>query len=171
MNTGTNNEDNGAAGADPSGRPEMAAPHTEGDNTDGTTEPVEDEEETTEHSAGFGAAPPAGGILSAESFSVAALLATGAGLVGTRLAEMLASVTAQSQSSVVSSVILGDGVTVVLGVLLGAVSLGMNGPASRPWAQWVAAACVLVGVLFLIGSAAAYVSVPPPAPFGPGTGN
>lgn len=170
MDTGRNNEDSGAAGVEPSGRPDMAAPHTEEDEAAGTTEPGE-EEGTTEHSSSFGETLPAGGILSAESFSVAALLATVAGMVGTRLAEMLASVTAQSQTSVVSSVILGDGVTVLLGVVLGAVSLTMNGPSSRPWAQWVAAACVLIGVLFLIGSAAAYISVPPPAPFGPGAGN
>ncbi|NYE46239.1 hypothetical protein HDA32_001359 [Spinactinospora alkalitolerans] len=110
---------------------------------------------------------PRPGVLAAETFGIAAIVMSGAALIGTRLVEMLASVTAADQSAAVSGVILGDGITALCGVLLGIVGLARTDAASRPWARWLAGAAIVTGALALITAGAAYMLVPPPAPMPP----
>ncbi|GAB3454680.1 hypothetical protein GCM10027570_35150 [Streptomonospora sediminis] len=127
----------------------------------------EDEEPLDAEAAGGATpavAPGGGGLLGAETFAVAAMLAVGGALVGPRLVQMLSSVTAQDQVSAISRTIIGDGVVALVAVVLGLVSGGMANVHTRPWARWAAGAAVLIGVLFALISIVAWVLVPAPAP-------
>ncbi|MFD0803886.1 hypothetical protein ACFQZU_21550, partial [Streptomonospora algeriensis] len=123
-----------------------------------------------EESADPGGAAPhprpwsGGGLLGAETFAAAAVLAVSGALVGPRLVQMLSSVTAQDQVSAVAGTIVGDAVVALVGVVLGLVGIGLADGASRPWTRWAAGASVLVGLLFAAVSIAAYLLVPAPAP-------
>ncbi|GAA2002321.1 hypothetical protein GCM10009799_31830 [Nocardiopsis rhodophaea] len=109
-------------------------------------------------------APPTAGLFSAETFAIASLLAIGAALIGTRLTEMLMNVSAATQPSAVTAMVLGDGGTALIGVFFGLLSLGLTTEYSRPWARWAAMAAVLVGILFIAASAYVFTQVPAPAP-------
>ncbi|WP_067975951.1 hypothetical protein [Nocardiopsis trehalosi] len=110
------------------------------------------------------AAPRPAGVFSAETFSLAALLMVGAALVGTRLGEMWASVRSADQLSALSAIIMGDGGTAVLGVVLGLLALVLADADSRPWARWAGMAAVVVGLVFVVLSVTTYLMVPPPQP-------
>ncbi|MDT0304868.1 hypothetical protein [Streptomonospora wellingtoniae] len=149
-----------------------APPEDEGDRFDpfiaDETDEAEDEELIGPDDYAAPARPaPGGGLLGAETFSLAAVLAVGGALVGPRLVQMLSSVTAQDQVSAVSGTILGDAVVALVGVVLGLVGAGMANEGSRPWVRWAAGAAVLLGGLFAVGSVVAYLLVPAPAPMGP----
>lgn len=155
--TPENNESEATESAAPEG-PVMTAP--EADEPDESTDSTGSDESDEESAA---VAPPAGGIFSAESFGIAGVLAIVAALIGTRLSEMFASVTAQDQISGVSSIVMGDAGTALIGVILGLVSLGLTNESTRSWARWIAMACIVVGVLFVLGSMATYVLTPSPS--------
>lgn len=110
--------------------------------------------------------PKAGGIFSAETFAVAAILITGLSMIGTRMGQLLSSITADpaDQVSSIANLILGDSGTALLGVLLGGVSLILHNSASLRWAKWVAAAAIIVGVIAVLAGGAAYLLLPEPQP-------
>ncbi|MFC4560775.1 hypothetical protein ACFO4E_02770 [Nocardiopsis mangrovi] len=113
------------------------------------------------------AAPRTAGVFSAETFAIAAVLLVGASLIGTRLAEMWASVRSADQLSALTAIILGDGGTALLGAVLGALGLVLANADTRPWARWAAMAAIVVGLLFVVLSVTTYLMVPPPAPPSP----
>ncbi|MUL40121.1 hypothetical protein FZ103_02835 [Streptomonospora sp. PA3] len=130
---------------------------------------VEEGEESRER-RGAGAAGGSAhwaGLLSTETFAAASVLAVAAALVGPRLVQMFATVTAPNQVAVATGTIVGDTVTALFGVVLGLVALGLAEEDTRPWARWWAGAAVLIGLLFTVLSLIAFTLVPPPAPAGP----
>ncbi|MDA8372138.1 MAG: hypothetical protein M0026_20045 [Nocardiopsaceae bacterium] len=155
------------AEAEERGRADAADGDTGGTAAQGTSEEADSaegaEEAEDDYIAGDGwplGTPPTAGVVSAETFGIAALLMVAAALVGTRLAEMYASVRAVDQVSALTSVILGDGATALLGVVLGLLSLVLANEASRPWARWAAMAAVVVGTVFVLISVTTYLMVP-----------
>ncbi|MFC3995403.1 hypothetical protein ACFOVU_05735 [Nocardiopsis sediminis] len=108
--------------------------------------------------------PRPAGVFSAETFAIVAVLLVGASLIGTRLAEMWASVRSADQLSAITAIIMGDAGTAVLGAVLGGLGLVLANADTRPWARWAAMAAIVVGVIFVVLSVTTYVMVPPPQP-------
>lgn len=106
-------------------------------------------------------------VLTAEAFGVGSVLALLASFAGTRVVEIVASVTATSQEGMLKALALGDGVPALLAAVLAAGSLSVAGLDTRPWARWLAGGVLIVAVLALVGAVGAFLLVPPPAPMPP----
>jgi hypothetical protein len=143
--------------------PEQAEQSVESD----VTEENAAEGETAEHGDpepdASAAAPQAQGFL-AETLTLAGLLVLFGALSGLRILEVLPSMLAQSQEGMLAGVLLGEGATALLGVLLGLVGLMLAHPGTSTWVRWVAPAIIIVGLVLAATAAGAYLQVPEPQP-------
>ncbi|WP_052745860.1 hypothetical protein, partial [Allosalinactinospora lopnorensis] len=142
---------------------EEPAPHDTPDAAEQDADRASGEAEEWQEAPSAGPAP-AGGIVSAETFSIAGLLALSAVFFGVRLTELLPSLVGQSQEGVFAGIIAGDGAVALIAVALAVVSLLLANKSTRPWARWVATATIIAGVIFLAGAVTAYTLVPEPQP-------
>lgn len=101
---------------------------------------------------------------SAEAFAVAALVLSGAALLGTRLVQMLAAATGADRIGVATNTALGDGVTAVLAAVLGLVALLTAHTETRPWARWIAAAALVLSGITVVASVVTFFLLPEPQP-------
>ncbi|PSK96511.1 hypothetical protein CLV63_111106 [Murinocardiopsis flavida] len=138
----------------------------EGPHEDDHLDSADQEYADQEYADAAAPAPKPGGTFSAETFAVAAILLTGLAMIGTRMGQLLASITADpaDQVSSIANVILGDAGTALLGVLLGGVSLILSNSATHRWAKWVATAAIIVGVVAVAAGGAAFLLLPEPQP-------
>ena len=109
--------------------------------------------------------PPVGGVFSAETFGIAGLLFLFPVLVSNRLPELLAWFGLNSPRPVsgeftyIQAEVTVLGVMSALAVVLGSVSLFKDTASTRPWARWVAAATVLVGIVFALLTVVTFVGL------------
>ncbi|GAB3475565.1 hypothetical protein [Nocardiopsis coralliicola] len=166
-----------AAGSAANGSPSFAGPATAVDDppaesrlapedsaADGDASAAAEGAEEGAVSAPASAARRTPGVLSAEMFSIAGAFALLGSLIGTRVVELAASVTAASQEGMIKTMAAGDGVFALVAVVLSGASLIAAGSGTRTWTRWLAGAVLLVGVLLVATAAATYLLVPPPAP-------
>lgn len=108
---------------------------------------------------------PVGGVFSAETFGVASMLFLVPVLVSDRLPELLAWFGLNSTRPVsgefpyIQAEVTVLGVMSALAVILGSVSLFKGTASTRAWARWVAAATVLVGIVFALLTVVAFVGL------------
>ncbi|MFD6952595.1 hypothetical protein A6A08_09615 [Nocardiopsis sp. TSRI0078] len=114
------------------------------------------------------AAPAAGGLFSAETFSVVGLMLFALVAFNTRLLQLfgwffaggITTVETQREISMYTGEATAAGGLSALVVLAGAVALFRGGAATRAWARWAAAATVVTGALLLLASVLVFVSLP-----------
>lgn len=109
--------------------------------------------------------PPVGGVFSAETFGLAGLLFLVPVLVSNRLPELLAwfgmngTRPVDGELPYIQAEVTVLGLMSALAVILGSVSLFKGTVSTRPWARWVAAAAVLVGIVFALLAVVTFVGL------------
>lgn len=98
--------------------------------------------------------------LLAEAFAVAAVVMSGAALLGTRVAQTLGVVTAGSQLNVYARIVVGDGVTALVAAALAAVALLASGPDTRAWARRLSVAALVVSGIVVVTAAVTFGLLP-----------
>ena len=168
-NTTTEPEESGRPSFEPAGVETETAeesPHdaAEGQDPDQAGDP---NTEGAEPVAGSTSDPRPGGVLSAETFGLVALVLLGVTIMSGQLLEMLTSMILVSGQPIAPEQIghielqlmMGGGVA-LLAVLFAGVSLALINPGTRPWAKWAATTTVIVGLLFVVIAAVAFYMVP-----------
>ncbi|CAL9335223.1 hypothetical protein SUDANB121_00165 [Nocardiopsis dassonvillei] len=168
----TTPEDNTGQEPEGTGQPtfEPAADVAEAPRTPGA-EHTGEEHPVGEDGGEAAAAPARRGAFSAETFALVGLALLVVTIQSGQLVELLTGMVlvggqpiAAEQISQIRTQILAGGALALLAALAFALSLLLGNAASRPWAKWVATAGVIVGVLFMLAGAAAFLLIPEAAP-------
>lgn len=98
----------------------------------------------------------------AEALSITAIVFAVAAVVGTRLVETFAVVngSAAGQLAVYARLIIGDGVTALLGTVFSVLALVSAVPGSRSWARPLAAAALLTSAIAIVFSVVSIFLMP-----------
>ena len=140
-----------------------AEPETDTNGED--TDPGEDAEEA------LPAEPSPGGVLSAETFTIAGLILLGVTVMSGQLIEILTSMILVDGQPIEGGQIrqiriqlMTGGSMALIAVILGGLALSLTDAGSRHWARWGSAATILVGLMFVVVAAVAVYMIPEAAP-------
>ena len=124
-----------------------------------------------DHGVGAETAPPPGprpgGVFSAETFGLTALLLLAVTLLSGQLLEIFTSVllvggqpVPVEQVAQINLQLLVGGVLAVIAALTAVLSLVLADAGTHPWARWVGTAALIVSLLLALVAMASYILVP-----------
>ncbi|WP_306367779.1 hypothetical protein [Nocardiopsis sp. CC223A] len=128
-------------------------------------------EPSAEEGAEAAAAPAGGGAFSAETFALVGLALLAVTILSGQLVQILTSMIlvggqpiAAEQIAQIRVQIAAGGTLALLTVVASLLSLALRAVATRPWARWAAMAGTIVGALFVLVGATAFLLIPEAAP-------
>jgi len=132
---------------------------------DGTEHGSVGDETTTEEAPASGTRP--GGVFSAETFGLTALLLLAMTLLSGQLLEIFTNVlfidgnpVPVEQVDQFSTQIVVGGVLAAISVLTSVLALVLSDAGTHPWARWVSTATFIVGLLLVIIAVLSYIMLP-----------
>lgn len=168
-NTTTEPEESGRPSFEPAGVETETAEETPHDAAEGQDPDQEGDPNTegAEPVAGSTSDPRPGGVLSAETFGLVALVLLGVTIMSGQLLEMLTSMIlvsgqpiAPEQIGQIEIQLMIGGAMALLTVIFAGLSLTLTNPGTRPWAKWSATAALIVALLLVLAAAVAYYLIP-----------
>ncbi|MFL1379283.1 hypothetical protein [Nocardiopsis protaetiae] len=147
------------------------AEHGEPGRTDAEPTGEEAAEAAAAGGGAGGVAGAGGGAFSAETFALVGLALLAVTILSGNLVEILTSMILVGGQPIAAEQIVQIRIQISAGTALALltavvslVSLMLGSTATRPWAKWAATAGGIVGVLFVLAGAAAFLLIPEAAP-------
>ncbi|MEU0489344.1 hypothetical protein ABZ249_08945 [Nocardiopsis sp. NPDC006139] len=137
----------------------------------GASEQYEGEVSDEEGTGAAAAEPAVGGAFSAETFALVGVALLAVTILSGQLVQILTSMIlvggepiAAEQIAQIRIQIAAGGTLALLTVVTSLLSLLLGTATTRPWAKWAAMVGIIVGVLFVLAGAAAFLLIPEAAP-------